>query len=322
MIDYARYQRDYEKEQEEKGIWPYYSDLPLIKYCHAFGFPVHSHEYFRDVTKRWPYVLCEIPDVRLIAIPNVGIGFLSRGLEEHLLFDCISANGFKAEKRMKSNPPQESFRPYDGYAGDAALLIGSSPPFGDFLNCQFTRLMYRDLFPHLKDTPLITSAGMGASSYDLFNAIGIPTEQVIRLPDYHFIECERLFVPTILAGLSAELDNFFYPPEPAHWLRDRLTVACCEEDAENPPTPTRKVYISRKSAKQRVTGNEDEIIELVGSAGVAAGQYDQGLPRCLGGAACPRQTMAMQPGRRQPQVLRQKSGEGGRVRAEEPALGQ
>jgi len=59
MIDYARYQRDYEKEQEEKGIWPYYSDLPLIKYCHAFGFPVHSHEYFRDVTKRWPYVLCE-----------------------------------------------------------------------------------------------------------------------------------------------------------------------------------------------------------------------------------------------------------------------
>ena len=182
--------------------------------------------------------------------------------------------------------------------------------------------MYRDLFPHLKDTPLITSAGMGASSYDLFNAIGIPTEQVIRLPDYHFIECERLFVPTILAGLSAELDNFFYPPEPAHWLRDRLTVACCEEDAENSPTPTRKVYISRKSAKQRVTGNEDEIIELVGSAGVAAGQYDQGLPRCLGGAACPRQTMAMQPGRRQPQVLRQKSGEGGRVRAEEPALGQ
>ena len=39
------------------------------------------------------------------------------------------------------------------------------------------------------------------------------------------------------------------------------------QDEISPTTPTRKVYLSRESAKQRETSNEDEVIEVVRSYG-------------------------------------------------------
>ena len=266
-IDHLPHHLGFEREQAEKGISPYYSDLPLVTFCAANGFPIHTHPYFRGIHKRWPNVICEVRDARVMAVPNVGTMFYARGFEEHLFFDCLTATGFKSASLMAENPPQQSFYPYDSFSGDAAVLIGSAVAFGDDVNSKFTRFMYADLFSEMKEMPIITRPGMVASSYELIGLLGMPKEQVIQLPDYQIIDCERLFVPSILAGLSAEADNYHFPSEAAQWLRNRISEACGQTDEISPTTPTRKVYLSRESAKQRETSNEDEVIEVVRSYG-------------------------------------------------------
>ena len=129
---------------------PYAADLDIIQFCRENGFPVRPHAFFRNIEKRWPFVLCELRDATVLGETFTPI------CDNVLLSDCLSIFGPKQLRRLA----QRSDRLRRTSHVEKAFLLGGDRTFGHTVSAIVMRALYLQLFDHLKELPVISMAGM------------------------------------------------------------------------------------------------------------------------------------------------------------------
>lgn len=235
---------------------PYAADIDIVRYCRENGLPVRSHPFFCDMEKRWPFVLCELKNATVLGETFTPI------CSNVLLSDCLSHFGAKQVQLLAGRKNTGNWRVFNI---DRAFLLGGDRTFGHVISAHIMRALYIQLFPELRELPVITMAGMPRNIYHLFSIFGCPPQRSIMLEENDAIECRELYVPTIAGGVPPEGDVWTIPGKLSVIYRDLVVSA---SGGPSPGALTRAVYLLRgDSTKTKRVLNDDAVIEFMRARG-------------------------------------------------------
>ena len=234
---------------------PYAANIDIVEYCRGNGLAVRSHPFFRDMAKRWPFVLCELKNATVLGetfTPVCG---------NVLLSDCLSYFGIKQLRKLSHRDGNSDRRVFNV---EKAFLLGGDQTFGHFISAYIMRALYLQLFEDLRDIPVITMAGMPKNIYHLLSIFGCPPPRLIMLEENDAIECRELYVPTIVGGVPPEGDVWTIPAKLSVIYRDLVVSA---SGGASPEPPTRAIYLLRGDTKTKLVRNDVDVIAFMRARG-------------------------------------------------------
>lgn len=242
-------------------------DEALVDYCRRNGLPCHT---FDDLAltpmapdassaglRREAFACALAPGLVLGGsfIPASDDGF---AFPQHSLYRAAKVHEFDAPAALRTVLFATGTRMLAAATSTLKLagphvLLGSNENFGHWLLNHYSRLAVAGRIPGLRDARYLVGSDLKPAQLECLERAGIPESRVVRVPPTALVRCETLWVPAMLYGY---FERMYWAPAQLAFIRRALQL-------DFSPPRTRRVFLSRASARWRRLVNEAEVFEAL-----------------------------------------------------------